>query len=353
MRRPARAIRCLSALALATLVAIGSSMTGPMPAAAIEGDKRPNLQMLPLRDWRVQTVNGRRLLRFTSIFVNAGSGHFEVRGKRSSASDPTMNIQQRMFRWDGSSRMITTRAEARYAADGHDHWHVQGVTVYEAWKESDPDTIRRGAKTGICFLDSEPWNLSIRGARRAPYYRGHGCGTRGSVNIHAGLSVGWADNYPWSFAFQWIDITGLPGGTYMVRTTVDIQNHYDESVETDNCVWARIRIPHPGTSRQPTVISSGRNCGADAITPVSNFPGGVTWNPPKTALVNPGTRVGYRFNSQGTVLATRTWNVRNQRAVDASARAIPPGKGQRWAYLTSGPFAGWWIKIGNGVSIVP
>ena len=38
-----------------------------------------------------------------------------------------------------------------------------------------------------------------------------------SITSHAGLSVGWADNYPWFFAFQWIDITGLPGGTYQVR----------------------------------------------------------------------------------------------------------------------------------------
>ncbi len=71
---------------------------------------------------------------------------------------------------------------------------------------------------------------------------------RASLTIRAGLSVGWADNYPWIFAFQWIDITGLPGGIYRARVTVDIQDYYDEKIETDNCVWAKIRIPAPGST---------------------------------------------------------------------------------------------------------
>ena len=71
---------------------------------------------------------------------------------------------------------------------------------------------------------------------------------RASITSRAGLSVGWADNYPWFFAFQWIDITGLPGGTYQVRVTVDIQDYYQERIDTDNCVWARLHIPAPGST---------------------------------------------------------------------------------------------------------
>ena len=33
-------------------------------------------------------VNGRRLLRFTAMMVNAGAGHFEVSGSRASTSQP-------------------------------------------------------------------------------------------------------------------------------------------------------------------------------------------------------------------------------------------------------------------------
>jgi hypothetical protein len=349
---PTSQLRATS-MALSVLLLIG--VTLPLraaPARAEEGDKRPNLQMLTLSDWHLQTVNGRRLLRFTSIFVNSGPGAFEVAGKRDSGSDERMDIRQRIFNRDGTSRFIKTRAMAMYAADGHDHWHVHGVVTYEAWKMNDRgSTQRRGGKTGFCFLDSEPWNLGIPGAPQSPVYRGNGCGVRGSLAIQAGLSVGWADNYPWFFAFQWIDITGLPAGTYKVRLTVDIQDYYQERVDTDNCVWTKLRIPAVGAF--PKVVANGADCGVDAITPVTHFEGGTRWDPPRRARIEPGPRSGYTFNSAGTVLRVKRVNVQSERRVDVTARGIPPGTGQRYLYMTSGPFAGYWVRNGNGVALLP
>ena len=349
MRSP---VRKLSALILSALVAVTAGLVaGPQPATAAEGDKRPNLQMLGLRDWHIQNVNGRRLLRFTSIFVNAGPGAFEVHGRRDSSSDGTMDIRQRMFRWDGTSRFIKTAAEARYAADGHDHWHVQGVVTYETWKLNDPgDTARRGGKTGFCFLDSEPWNLSLPYARPSPYYREASCGVRASITNRSGLSVGWADNYPWFFAFQWIDITGLPIGKYQVRVTVDIQDFYDERVERDNCVWTRIRI---GSSNTPRVEANGSDCGANAIAPVTSFTGGDNWDPPKRARIEPGPHSGFTFNSVGTVLRTKRVTVKSERHVTVPARGTPPGSSRRYLYMTSGPFEGFWVRPGDGIQLVP
>ena len=344
-----------TAVALGALLLIGASVPlQPGTVAAAEGDKRPNLQMLPLADWHIQTLNGRRLLRFTSIFVNAGPGAFDVHARRDSSSDPTMDVKQRMFRWDGTSRMIATPADARYASDGHDHWHVQGVVTYETWKLNDPtDTARRGGKTGFCFLDSEPWNLSLPYAPQSPVYMNHHCGTRASITSHAGLSVGWADNYPWFFAFQWIDITGLPGGTYQVRVTVDIQDYYQERIDTDNCVWARLHIPAPGSSNGPTVEAAGSSCGVNAITPVTNFKGGDTFSPPRQALIEPGTYIGYKFNSVGTVLRSKTITVKAERTVTVPARGIPPGQPHRYLYTTSGPFKGYWVRPGSGIGLLP
>jgi len=349
------AVQRSSAVILSLLVAgTAGLVAGPRLAAAAEGDKRPNLQMLSLRDWHIQSVNGRRLLRFTSIFVNAGPGAFEVHGRRDSASDGSMDIKQRMYRWDGTSRMINTPAEARYAADGHDHWHVQGVVTYETWKLNDPhDTQRRGGKTGFCFLDSEPWDFSVPYARTSPFYRESWCGVRASLTNRAGLSVGWADNYPWFFAFQWIDITGLPGGTYQVRVTVDIQDSYQERVERDNCVWTRIHIPAPGSTKPPTVEANGSDCGANAIRPVTSFNGGATWDPPRRARIQPGPHTGYKFNSVGTVLRTKRVTVQAERIVKVPARGIPPGSNRRHLYVTSGPFEGYWLRVGDGVELVP
>jgi hypothetical protein len=340
-----------TAVALGILLLIGGTLSlNPARVAARDGDRRPNLQMLTLRDWHIQHVSGRRLLRFTSIFVNSGPGAFEVQGRRDSLSDPRMDIRQRIFNRDGSSRFSETPAVASYAADGHDHWHVQGVVTYETWKQDDiTDTARRGGKTGFCFLDSEPWNLSIPHARQSAYYPGAWCGVRSSLTIRPGLSVGWADNYPWYFGFQWIDITGLPAGTYRVRVTVDIQDFYQERVDTDNCVWTKLRIPAPGSSATPTVIANGADCGVNAITPVTHFEGGTTWDPPRRVHIEPGPRSGFKFNSAGTVLRTKHVRVMAEGSVTLTARGIPPGSGHRYFFMTSGPFEGYWVRSGNGV----
>jgi hypothetical protein len=265
-----------------------------------------------------------------------------------------MDIRQRIFNRDGTSRFVKTPAVARYAADGHDHWHVQGVVTYETWKLNDlTDTARRGGKTGFCFLDSEPWLLSLPHAPQSPVYPESLCGVRGSTSLRAGLSVGWADNYPWFFAFQWIDITGLPSGTYRVRVTVDIQDFYQEKVETDNCVWTKLVIPPRGSSQPPTVKANGATCGVNATTPVSSFVGGTTWDPPRRVHIEAGPRVGYTFNDAGTVLRSKHVTVKADRNVTATARGIPPGTGRRYFFITSGPFAGYWVRSGNGVSLLP
>jgi hypothetical protein len=70
--------------------------------------------------------------------------------------------------------------------------------------------------------------------------------------------VGWADRYQWSLPYQFIDITGLPSGTYTVRAASDPYDWFAESNETDGCAFARVRFGSSGTA--VTVVSSGRAC---------------------------------------------------------------------------------------------
>jgi hypothetical protein len=347
-------VRRLTMAILGLVIAIGGTfLPAPSPAVALSGDKRPNLQMLRLHEWKVQTVGGRRLLKFTTIFVNAGRGPFELRGRRSSSADGTMDMDQVMYRWDGTQRRIDTPAVSRYSGDGHDHWHVQGVVTYEAWKLVDPANTRRGAKTGFCFFDTTPWKLSLPGARQSSYYEEEWCGVRSALTNRVGVSVGWGDRYPWNFAYQWIDITGLPGGIYRVRATVDIQNFYDESVETDNCVWTKIRIPSPGSTAAPVVYENGSDCGADAIAPVSSYPSGVTFEPARTVAIAEGVHVGYTFNSQGTQLRRLWLDLHAPRTGTATARATPPGQSGQWLFMATGHYAGYWLREGGGVQLQP
>lgn len=323
-------------------------MPGPVVAAS---DRLPNLKMLPLRDWHIQNVDGRRLLRFTTIMANKGPGHFEVRGHRSSTSVETMRIDQVIFDSAGGSRRVKTGAVGTYAGDGHDHWHVQKIMTYELYLVDNPATVRGGAKTGFCFLDTTAWRLDLRYARQYPYYQESWCGTRQTLRTRVGISVGWGDRYPWDFAYQWIDITDLPAGRYIVRSTVDIADWYRESDDYDNCRWARIRIPSSGSSI--TVLDSGGGCGHDAMTPAETFPGARTYDPPRRIVFEPGTYTGYRVNRLGTVLRTKKSTLTNVSGATAIRRAQLPGRPGRWFYVIDGIWAGYWIRDTARVDFAP
>jgi hypothetical protein len=83
-------------LLLSLFVAATAVLTPPVrrASAAPAATLRPDLQMIRLHDWHLQNMNGRRLLRFTTIFVNEGPGRFELKGARSSSNDKTMEIDQ-------------------------------------------------------------------------------------------------------------------------------------------------------------------------------------------------------------------------------------------------------------------
>lgn len=242
--RSARVARASLALAL-LLTSLGAY---PVNAAT---DRLPDLRMADLSTFYSETVAGQRRLRFTTIMTNEGAGPLEVRGTRANLGEAHLRTRQAIYNTDGGVRYVDNRALMEYAADGHDHWHIQGVMLYQLW--SDNGVVRRGTKVGFCFLDSRRMYGSSPSV-----YRESACGDRGDLTNRMGLSVGWGDEYPANFAFQWIDITTLPAGEYTVQARTDEQNWYVESNETNNCAWARIRVT--ASNGSAAVLASGRTC---------------------------------------------------------------------------------------------
>ncbi len=227
----------------------------PAPVAAAS-DRLPDLRSAPIRDLRVvRTPSGRKLLRFTSEIRNYGAGPFEVRGTRPNPN-VAFDIDQIVYRSDGTARRVETNATVAYAGDGHDHYHVRRMMSYHLW--STRGTLR-DRKIGFCFFDTNARYLSLPRAPRTARYREAGCGGRRAISTRSGISVGWGDRYPWNFAYQWIDITSMPSGTYTLRAAVDLFGTFVESSETDNCSYVRISIS--GSSAR--VLGSGSACVTD------------------------------------------------------------------------------------------
>ena len=233
----------------------------------------PDLEVAPLSDFQIGMVNGRRMLRFTAMMVNTGAGHFEVRGRRASTSEP-MVMRQVLYTNSSRStisRQIATDAVGKWSGDGHNHWHVQEMMRYDMWGANGS---LRGAKVGFCFLDSDPYRLNLPGAAQSFYYRGSWCRTTPSaLDNRMGISIGWGDEYEWYLAWQWIDITGWPSGTYTVRSKVDPNGFFLEEAEGNNCAWARITIS--SSSNSVTVHERDNTCINDWST--SKFAADIQW----------------------------------------------------------------------------
>ncbi len=170
----------------------------------------------------------------------------------------------------GGGRRVQTDATMQYAGDGHDHWHVRQMMNYHIWSKHG---TYRDSKIGFCFFDTNLRDPDLPGSPSSRVYLESSCGTRLSKSTRNGISVGWGDKYPWNFAFQWIDITGLPSGTYTLRNVVDLYNFFDETTETNNCNWARISFGSSGSTVR--LLDWGTNCINDWST--SAFAADIDW----------------------------------------------------------------------------
>ena len=88
-----------------------------------------------------------------------------------------------------------------------------------------------GEKQGFCFEDSLKYGRNASG--------GYDCD-------YQGITSGWGDFYYKQLPGQWIDITGVPEGDYLVRITLNKgglfdqgQNRYPDVIET------QIHVPDP------------------------------------------------------------------------------------------------------------
>jgi hypothetical protein len=223
-------------VAAVVLVALAPSLVAacdPPPA-----DRLPDLRMDRLTDLSIETTgDGRKLLRFTTVIVNVGTGPFELHGSRT-AGDPTMGVDQRVHDSAGGSRDVGTAASMYYSGDGHDHWHVRDLETYELSRWDGP--VGSGAKHGFCFRDDVPFRTSLPFAPTFPVYRG--CGGAGDTTVEAGLSVGWGDRYAATLVDQYIDVTDVGPGSYRLTATADAEDWFLESDDGNNDTWVDLRI---------------------------------------------------------------------------------------------------------------
>jgi hypothetical protein len=236
------------------LMVLVVAFSGAVPAAGAQA-VLPDLGMAKLSTITIDTATmpGHRLLRYTAVMVNIGTGALEVRGTRPDTSSQ-MTVVQRIYNDDATFSDVPKSIRMHYAGDGHTHWHSMDMEGGALVRLDNGKRVGALAKHGFCFYDNVAFRLALANAPQTPQYTGqNSCGYRtpSALNVTMGLSIGWGDMYAAQTNFQWIDITNLPNGRYRLTATADPKHLVSEASYTNNSASARIRIN--GTS--VTVLS--------------------------------------------------------------------------------------------------
>ena len=164
----------------------------------------------------------RRILRFDTVIINGGDGDLIV-GDRSDPNNP----YAKWFVFDPC----------------HGHYHIRDFSVYELLTPNG-QTVVAGTKQGFCMEDS------IKYASNKS--NGYDC-------VYQGITSGWGDWYYKQLTGQWIDITGVPEGDYIVRVTINKGDRKGPIFDEGTGVYpnvAQVQIHVPGPRQKVPVDSS-------------------------------------------------------------------------------------------------
>lgn len=239
----------------------------PTPAGGPEGQSLPDIvplgpsagYLVPFLD--TTEIPGRNLLRFSTAVGNQGAGPAVLISANSGTppagsgltswinADGTQNVVQQVYQFGGTSFSFDHyRAAGRMVFhNGHGHFHLEGYAQYRLLQNvggnPGPVVVRGdgteavGDKIGFCLINIlSSFTLPGGGSSstlpgfNAPGQPSTGCG------FTQGIHVGKADVYDAIYDGQWIDVTGVPNGSYFIEVTMDALNVIEESNDANNTI---------------------------------------------------------------------------------------------------------------------
>jgi hypothetical protein len=162
------------------------------------------------------TVGGsgyRRILRFDTVVMNGGQTI--VMGNPADPANPF--------------------ADVFFFAECHQHYHIQGFADYSLRNVDGTTVAAQGHKQAFCFISSFKYSNLLNGQDKPAFT----CSDQG-------IASGYGDWYYKQLSGQWIDITGVPEGDYIVRVEVNAAGFFDEGQNRyPNVITTRVHVPDP------------------------------------------------------------------------------------------------------------
>ncbi len=227
MRRPVMIALALTLLVPTLAFAQRTSVSGDIPIYDNQGKpdltpdpKRFNSQMeivdrlfnagdCELIEGSVGGTGYRRILRFDIVIINSGDSDLRI----GSPTDPS-NPYASWFQFSPC----------------HGHYHIRDFSNYQLLN-LDGSVAAQGHKQAFCLED-----LLKYGPNKSNDY----------TCANQGITSGWGDWYFKQLSGQWIDITGVPEGDYIVRAQINAVGTFDEGQNRyPDVIESRFHVPDP------------------------------------------------------------------------------------------------------------
>jgi hypothetical protein len=236
---------------LSALLAAGNSaIATPLLPDLIAWESGPPDNYMHDGSMDQQTIRNRVLYRYSQPIANIGDGPLEL------TEDTDANFVQTIHQWiydSGGGRQSELVGTFPNAHPPYGHLYLVGIAEYRIRTVTSGNgvgpVVASQTKTSYGLYDSDNYNTALPGAPNSPHYNTTTpcLGVSGPEASCLGISVGWADVYPWWFAGQYIDVTGLPDGQYWLEAEIDPGDLLEEEDETNNItrVLVDLVVPEP------------------------------------------------------------------------------------------------------------
>ncbi len=123
----------------------------------------------------------------------------------------------------------TTQTELFEYSPCHDHFHFTTYAEYRLL-DAQNQVVANGHKQAFCLIDIEQFDPN---ANPDDVYD---CG-------YQGIQAGWADVYHSQLPCQWVDVTGVPPGDYLLEVSLNTAQVLAESDYGNNLATVPVTIP--------------------------------------------------------------------------------------------------------------
>ncbi|HXI04201.1 MAG TPA: lysyl oxidase family protein [Candidatus Saccharimonadales bacterium] len=125
----------------------------------------------------------------------------------------------------------------------HGHYHIQNLVSYELVDPNDGSVVASGAPPSWLIADASP-EVQQSWVRPAAWY--HVTWKGGQItSSNSGLQRGWRSSDVDNGLCEWIDVTDVPGGNYIVRLTVNPAGVFPDSNPSNDVVEIPIALAPP------------------------------------------------------------------------------------------------------------